>query len=370
MYGIGFNHLAGAVPAYPATALPAPGATAAGGFPASFAVPAFHADPGFAMPSQPERFINAHAGGVLLDKAGSPTARIPEGSFVDAKEGRLHGPDGKLIAIPEGGSFDLFDMPDVAELVAHYKDGTAAFEALRGGGTTVGGSAYPMQQYPPTSVDGQWGPGGVTPFKGGAAATKPGCDQHHTTQVGGARGSGMISRGTAYGPMRGGMMPPAKVLGGGGVPALAAQLQQALMQAHQLAGGGLHGPMPGAGAYGRMPGMVAGVNGGGALDAMSATGPLGGMPGLQQSLQELVVTLRQLTMALQGTDGGGPAKQAPPKVDATKPATETSASATTTTAATTATAGASGSGTSSPTSTDDSSGSSTDSTSTSTSTST
>lgn len=334
MYGIGFNHAAMPGPAFTGAALPAPGfgAAAYGG---GFSVPAFHD----MAPMQPERFINTHSGGVLLDKAGSPTARIPEGSFVDAKEGKLHGPDGKAIAVPEGGSFDLFDMPDVAELVSGYKAGVAAFDAMKAGG----GKAMPMQQYPITAVDGQWGPGGVIALKGGGKPGMSGCGDHGATQVGGAAGSGMPVATKGGGPLHG--LPPAQMM---------AQLTQLLNQM----------TAPGT------TGMVAGVNGGGSLDAMSGAGSLGGMPGLQQSLQELVRTLRQLTMALQGTQAGGPATQAaPPKVD-TKPATETTAPATTTTA-TTAAAGASGSGTGASTSASDSSTStSTGSTSTSTSTST
>ncbi|MBW3567335.1 MAG: hypothetical protein KY410_05140, partial [Proteobacteria bacterium] len=85
---------------------------------------------------------------------------------------------------------------------------------------------------------------------------------------------------------------PMPTKGGGPIPGLPspqmmAQLTQLL---HQMGGPGMHG-------------MVAGVNGGGSLDAMSGVGSLGGMPGLQHSLHELVRTLRQLTMALQGFEG-------------------------------------------------------------------
>src|SRR5262249_10704056 len=49
-----------------------------------------------------ERFVGSQMGGVIVGKDGEPAGRIPQGSFVDTKTGKIYGPDSKPITLPEG----------------------------------------------------------------------------------------------------------------------------------------------------------------------------------------------------------------------------------------------------------------------------
>lgn len=211
------------------------------------------------------RFINSTAGGVIVGSDGAIAGRVPAGSFVDAKDGKVYGPDSKPIAVPDGAKVDFFDMPDLDELL----------KQVRGGGADAPDKAL--------LVSGQWGPGGVTDFKGG-------------TQVGGAHGPGGCDM--DHGP---------KATKAGG-PGASAQTQRTLDQL----GRSLASTM----------GRANPVLGGGLGSAVGGASSLGTIPSLQVSLEELVKTLTELTRALQATGGGTTtvqqgAGQAPPKTTST-----------------------------------------------------
>ena len=190
-----------------------------------------------------ERFVASSAGGVILDKAGAPAGRVPAGSFIDTKDGKVYGADGKAITLPEGGSVDFFDLPDL---------GTLRNEANGGGHLGAPGKS---------AVDGQWGPGGITPIKDGLAPIKGG--------------------GNAFAPIVG--------VHGSSNP-IAAMLQQ-LEKAMES----LRGLMP-----------MATVGGGGAASsAVAGAQSAGKPPTLQSSLDELIQTLMQLSRSMSTTGGGG-----------------------------------------------------------------
>lgn len=326
-----------AMPAIPmnATGMPMPMPSFGGGLP-GMAFPAMQHGPH--TPTPPERFISSAAGGVILDKDGAPAGRVPAGSFVDTKDGKVYGPDSKPLAIPSGSSVDFFDLPDVNHLVA-----------MAGGGAVGPDKGAAAMPHP--AVLGQWGPGGTTPIKGGAA----GCEMDHAP---GAHG------------IHAGHGGPMQALGGG--PAgqyvpdpVAAQLQQLLSQAQQL---GLRpalstaygAPIP-SGTY--PPGMPVGFNptvhGGGLGTGVLGASGVGVPPSLQSALMELVATLGQLAQAVQAATSGGGASTAPTKAEPVPakpepstaaaatpvaPASDSAASTSTTTSAatTTAVAGAAG----------------------------
>jgi hypothetical protein len=218
-----------------------------------------------------ERFVPSEAGGLIIGKDGDVAGRIPAGSFVDVKDGKVYGPDSKAIELPEGASVDFFDLPSIDELKT---------QARGGGPAAKGAKAHPEWSYafPQTAVDGQWGPGGVTSFKGGAK----------DSQVGGMHGAG-----EDCGMDHGG--PTSTKAGGATGTAVPAGLQRMLeQQLAQLNGG--YGPFA-AGAF--RPAL-----GGGPGTAVAGARGLGSLPSLDASLRELVLTLRELTDALAKTAGG------------------------------------------------------------------
>jgi hypothetical protein len=237
-----------------------------------------------------DRFISSEAGGIIIGKDGDVAGRVPAGSFVDAKSGKVYGPDSKPITLPEGATVDFFDLPDLDDLL----------KQVRGGGAMAAGAAYPAGKFD-SMVDGQWGPGGVTSFKGGAhaaAAAGEDCGMDH-----GPTGS------KAGGP-------------GSNVAALDHQLQHGLAQLQNM---GLElpdprtMPMPGHPHYGPM--------GGGFGSAVNGARGLGSLPSLDSSLKELVITLRELTEALAKTTAGGPpAKTEPAKTESSPSTTSSSPS--------------------------------------------
>ncbi len=179
-------------PASPATA-PNPNAQLVGGgftLPAAVAVPA-------------ERFASSMTGGVILGRDGAPAGRIPANSFVDTRDGSIYGPDGKAITLPEGSTVDFFDLPDIVQLMADAKASASGGGQAKGSGPDAKGSGPDAKGSGDTHshVDGQWGPGGVTPIKGGGAE---GCDSGHgsataagpATKAGGATGTTTGSTGT------------------------------------------------------------------------------------------------------------------------------------------------------------------------------
>lgn len=336
MASIGFNpnvpSHAGCGGATPGAPLPGPGkqpsglmtgrpAMAAGsfGFDPAFAFGGAAAmDPAFAMAMPAaafgdERFISSMAGGVIVGKDGAPAGRIPEGSFIDTRDGKLYGPDSKPLTLPEGATADFFDLPDIEQLMADARAGRAAMEAMRAGttttapGTMVGGASgggAPAK----TEVAGQWGPGGVTDFKGGgpkvAGASGGGdasCDAGHgapAAKGGGASGSTAV--GGASGPFKAGG-PAIKGGGADNLRSLTAQLEQGLASLTAM------GVDPG--------GMRPGVLAGGPSTAVLGARGLGSPPSLQTSLMELVRTLEELARALQTTavgGGGAPGPTTPP----------------------------------------------------------
>jgi hypothetical protein len=336
-----------------APAAPAPG------FGAGYAFAGYGMDgatvPAAATAIPQERFATSMSGGVMLDKDGKPAGRVPENSFVDLKDGSVYGPDGKPLQLPEGGSVDFFDLPDIAMLQSD-------FAATSGGGGSAKGAVGTN-----SFVNGQWGPGGITDLKGGSKAGHADCDSLPApgSKVGSSSGPGS-KVGSSYGPgSKGGGF------GMNGVAALQQQVSDALAQLGTL----------GVGMPGMMPSNVGGAYGAGPIGPMNALGGhgmIGMMPGrLEHSLSELVFVLRDLVSAMQQTTGGGaPAK---PSTDTTqadstqtqaaKPTTETpeTSTSTSTSDSSTSTSMSTGSGT---TSTSTSTSTSTDdSTSTSTSTS-
>jgi hypothetical protein len=279
-----------------------------------------------------ERFISSEAGGLIIGKDGNVAGRVPAGSFLDAKDGKVYGPDSKPITVPEGGTVDFFDLPSIDQIMKDVRSG--------GGAAAKGAKAVPAWDYafPQTMVDGQWGPGGVTSFKGGAAGSLVG---------------GMHGAGEDCGMDHGG--PSSTKAGGPGSanPGVPAQLQRMLeQQLAQLNGG--YGPFS-AGAF--RP-----VLGGGPGTAVAGARGLGSLPSLDFSLRELVLTLNELTAALAKTTGGGNASQT-----GTQTSTQSSGS-TSTSSGTTSTSTDSGSSSSSSTTTSSGSGSGSSSSSSSTST--
>jgi len=93
-------------------ATPLPNGIAPAG--AGFDLAAFGA-PGPAMIA-PERFVATMQGGVILGADGQPTGSVPANSFIDTTSGKVYGADGKPVAVPEGGSVDFFDLPDLDTL--------------------------------------------------------------------------------------------------------------------------------------------------------------------------------------------------------------------------------------------------------------
>lgn len=227
-----------------------------------------------------ERFITSARGGVIVDKDGAPAGRVPAGSFLDRTTGKVYGPDSKPLEVPAGSSVDFFDLPDVHLLTS-----------VSGGGA----GAPPKGVMPATpgthGILGQWGPGGITPIKGGGAGA--GCDMDHGVPVG-----------------------PMSTVAGGPPPAA---LQQMHMQLQQLLAGmgavpGGHGSMMPPGLYPpRLPvGFSPAVHGGGlGTGVLGATG-VGTVPSLQSALMELVATLNQLAQAVQASAMGGGPKPATP----------------------------------------------------------
>lgn len=305
MSNVGLNaptaHLGcGGMPPAAAAAAPSPGVgmnAAAFALPAGFpGIPAMPAGMTMAMPAMgmplgmgaamampaPERFASSMAGGVILGSDGAPTGRIPAGSFVDTKDGTIFGPDGKALALPAGSKADFFDLPDVKELVDMNRMATAEAarmaelaKAMGGGMTTSGpgaktGDHHSMMQ---SFVDGQWGPGGVTPIKGGGA---PGCDMDHgaTTAAGTTPASSV-----------------AGASGGGPLGSLTSQITSLLDQIRRLT------PTPTSG-------------GGATLAASTGASALGSMDQLRASVNDLVGAIGQLNLALDaaGIRGGGPGK--------------------------------------------------------------
>lgn len=238
--------------------------------------------PGMAIPMFQERFVSSMAGGVILDKDGAPSGRVPEGSFVDTKDGTIYGPDSKKLNVPEGATVDFFDLPDVKQLMADAKAGSmpSVLDSAEGGGPAQKG----------TIVGGQWGPGGVTHFPGGAMA---GCDMpghapgKPTTSVGGVSGSGPLPN------------------------VLTLQLQAALQQLQHLqttmGGGAPSKPsqLPSQMMPPGFPVSAGGVMAGGLPSAVAGASGIGMTPGLQSSLVNLVSVLRELTAALATTTAGG-----------------------------------------------------------------
>lgn len=236
-----------------------------------------------------DRFITSEAGGIVLDKGGEVAGRVPAGSFVDAKSGKVYGPDSKPITLPEGATVDFFDLPDLDDLL----------KQVRGGGALAAG-AYPAGPFEGL-VDGQWGPGGVTAFKRGATPLPAeGCGMDHgpaTSKAGGPRGN---------------------------AGALNSQLHQGLSQLQNM-GVGIGGPMSGRAFPGSH--MFHPVWGGGPATAVGGQKGLGSLPSLDASLKELVITLNELTAALAKTASAGKTepKTEPAKTEST-PSSESSSS--------------------------------------------
>jgi hypothetical protein len=288
----------------------------------------------------PERFVSSMAGGVMLDSSGAPSGRVPEGSFVDLKDGKIYGPDSKPLSIPTGSTVDFFDLPSVEDLQKEHAAMGEMYEQMKaGGGTTVGdkGSA-PGKGAVTTAVDGQWGPGGTTSFGGGQDSSTA------TSKVGGASGTG-----TDAAPIK-----------GGGAAASAAGLAS-IMQALQTAMAQI------AGLTGGTAPAVAGTSGGGATDAVAGTSKIGTVPSLQSSLDELVKTLKVLVDVIRTskiTGGGAPAKtetapakteSAPAKTETAPAKTETATDSTTASTSTATSTAKTDDATSTSTSTDDTS---------------
>ncbi len=297
---------AGAMP-HPATVLNNSGFAIPAGFPGpgAIALPALGMPIGaMAMPA-PERFASSMAGGVILGSDGAPTGRIPAGSFVDTKDGTIFGPDGKAMTLPEGSTADFFDLPDIKELMAMTRMATAEAERsaelmkAMGAATTASGPGAKttdrhsgMQSF----VDGQWGPGGVTPIKGGGAA--PGCDMDHgaTTKAGGAAATGATAATAATSAVGG--------VRGRPFEQLQLQLNALMDQIRTLT------PTPTSG-------------GGGTLVAATGASTLGSVDQLRLSVNDLISVVGQLNLALEaaGISAGGPAKTDAAKSEA--PKTET-----------------------------------------------
>lgn len=261
-----------------------------------------------AMPA-PERFASSMSGGVILGKDGAPAGRIPAGSFVDTKDGTIFGPDGKAITLPEGSTADFFDLPDVKELMDMSRMATAeaarAAESMNamGNGTTVSAPGTKTSDHHSAMhsfVDGQWGPGGVTPIKGGGA---PGCDMDHgaTTTAGGA---GATAPGTTAASTGTTPATPATavagVAGGGQLGSLTAYLDSLMDQIRRLT------PTHSSG-------------GGATLAAATGASALGSVDRLRLSVNDLVSAIGQLNVALEaaGIVAAGSAK-APAKTEAPK----------------------------------------------------
>lgn len=285
-------------------------AAAPGALPALPAIPVgFGAGFGAAFAMQmgaPERFVSSMQGGVVLDKQGAPAGRVPEGAFVDMQDGKIYGPDSKPLAIQEGSTIDFFDLPSIEDLQKEFTSMTEAYKesSAQGGGTTVGdkSSAPGKDATMKTAVDGQWGPGGVTDLKGGAAGTDAACGMDHgTTTRPAAKGGGQA--GTLVGGASGAAAPA-------GLAAIMQSLQTAMTQITSLTTG--------------IPNSVAGASGGGASDAVSGTDKLGTIPTLQSSLDELIATLKELVDVIRTSQltGGG----APDKGTTTGPVDKTSTS--------------------------------------------
>jgi hypothetical protein len=268
------------------TTLPSPGIPA-GFVGGGFAIPTFGAAAAVAMPV--ERFASSMSGGVILGKDGAPAGRIPAGSFVDTKDGTIFGPDGKQLTLPEGATVDFFDLPDIKELVEMNR-------AATGGGTTKGSGpdakdhAAMMQSF----VDGQWGPGGVTPIKGGGTE---GCDMGHAA--------------TASGPATkaGGATAVAGASGNPTINSLNAQIQKLMDEVRRIT-----------------PTSTSG--GGATLAASTGAAQLGSIDLLRLSVNDLVGAIGQLNVALADVvRGGGPGQApvqipgAPPKVEPPKTST-------------------------------------------------
>ena len=268
-----------------------------------FALPAMAMPAGMAMPAPmaPERFASSMSGGVILGKDGAPAGRIPAGSFVDTKDGTIFGPDGKAIALPEGSTADFFDLPDVKELMEMNKAAAAGSARLaelykamaEGGGKTMSGPdgkpmdhASMMQSF----VDGQWGPGGVTPMKGGGA---DGCGMDHgaTTKAGGATATGTTAATTSSSPTSSTTAVAGASGSGpaGSLASLTALITSVMDQLKRLT------PTPTSG-------------GGGTLVAATGAATLGSTDALRLSVNDLVGVIAQLNVALEraGIRGGGP----------------------------------------------------------------
>ena len=221
---------------------------------------------------QGDRFITSEGGGIIIGKDGEVAGRVPAGSFVDAKSGKVYGPDSKPITLPEGATVDFFDLPDLDDLL----------KQVRGGGDAIA-KAYPAPGKLGSFVDGQWGPGGVTAFKGGAAALPAedcGMDHGPATSKAGGPGSN--------------------------VGALNHQLDHGLDMLKGM-GVNVHGPFSGRDFPGNQ--MFHPVWGGGPATAVNGAKGLGSLPSLDSSLKELVITLRELTEALAKTTAGGKTEQ-------------------------------------------------------------
>lgn len=233
--------------------------------------------PTFRLPSpfEGERFISSRAGGVIIGADGAPAGRVPEGSFVDTKDGRIYGPDSKPLDLPEGATVDFFDLPDLDKLLEQVRAGgpgtgskDAKTDSTTKDATSTGSGDDAATK---TAVDGQWGPGGVTEFKGGA---KPaGCDMDHGPT--GTKGGGM----------------PANVA------SLRRQMHDALAQLPQMLPTSMYPPA--------FPANGPGVLAGGPGSAVGGVHGLGTIPGLHASLMDLVKTLDELAKALQTTTAGG-----------------------------------------------------------------
>jgi hypothetical protein len=283
---------------------PASAAAAPVGMPVGFTGGAF-AIPAYGMPApaaaMPERFANSMSGGVILGKDGAPAGRIPAGSFVDTKDGTIFGPDGKTITLPEGSTADFFDLPDIKELIEMNKSAAAGAARMaelqkamaEGGGKTMSGPdgkpmdhASMMQSF----VDGQWGPGGVTPMKGGGDA---GCGMDHGATSPATKAGGATST-DATGATAATAATTAVAGASGGGPAttleaLTAQITSLMEQVKRLT------PTPTSG-------------GGGTLVAASGAATLGSTDALRLSVDDLVSVIAQLNVSLEriGVRGGGP----------------------------------------------------------------
>ncbi len=254
-----------------------------------------------------ERFVSSQSGGVIIGEDGAPAGRLPEGSFVDTKDGTIYGPDSKPITLPEGSTADFFDLPDIAQVVAQAKDTATAMAAAT---TAVGladtkgsspdakdaaaGHASMMQSF----VDGQWGPGGITPIKGGAPG---GCDMDHAgpaTKIGGSTPGGAT---TAVAGASG----PGIGTGNGMLDSLNTQIMAVVDQVRRL--------------------MPTATSGGATLVAAQGASTLGSVDALRLSVDDLVGAIGLLTRTLHraGIGGGRPGQAAiqlspPPKVEPTK----------------------------------------------------